>query len=746
MTVFSGLSQGSIFDGAIFNGSIFGEGKKRPGIYLVGNYPGNETKIFDANFELRYYAIDEDGQRYPETGYSVYPTGALNPGINTVNMAVTPTTQTYYKTVTLKYATTLEVTNTPNQWAWDLENIEAEVTISGGAWSETIPGARQYVGIRTPEAGEYGDYVFYGVSVDANGTVTAASNNGAITARWTPKLFTNAYRIDGANWLNAVEPPIFTSGHELIDIEYYPGADYMLDSSGNLLYDNEGKIGFQPGALPAVQVTGLALNPGANVIVPPVVADSFGVEKAVEGFDILRIPKLKWDGETTIDYETYQINETQAEYGAVNAIIVDEGLSNETTATPTEAPYIFEKPYGVKTVQASYTYPTGGSNTIPVPITYNEFDVPKILELDGDDVTQGQIPKLNIAGGGTISVKWLNSSNVEQNDTDPVIAHENATDVTVTRETTATATYSHKTGLPIPTLLYYRDDADVRVDFNGTYEIPDTVVNQPITFGWSITNGNVVGEVEQSEFTQTLTVDSANEIIMPVFTDDWGNSATLASRTQSVQYGQSGDPDLRAYWDFTQGDGTDLTGNGWDAITENGQPTYDSNGVNFGGADNLVVLNSNGEFYNKTSEWSTVVRCIKLNKTSQTLMGISSNITQDRSDIYFSTLDIYQYCLNDRVKGTSYNSLTEYEITTVHRDTGGGVFVHDFYINKVLQNTYTQGDVGTNDYSLFRFGARLAQSGSDVAGISTLANYFSGSCSKAWYYTKALTQTEIDNL
>ncbi len=164
--------------------------------------------------------------------------------------------------------------------------------------------------------------------------------------------------------------------------------------------------------------------------------------------------------------------------------------------------------------------------------------IPEILTLDGEDVTGGQIPKINTASGGTIAVSWRDNKGQIINDTEPVsIDHINATLVEVNRQGTIVE-YSHKTGLPIPLLKsYYEDGGSPEVDFNGTYVVPDTVTS-PVQFGWSVSNGNETGSVLQTPFTQAMIVDQNNDVIMPVFTDDWGNSATIASRTVSVLYGE----------------------------------------------------------------------------------------------------------------------------------------------------------------------------------------------------------------
>ncbi len=216
--------------------------------------------------------------------------------------------------------------------------------------------------------------------------------------------------------------------------------------------------------------------------------------------------------------------------------VVYEGMVYEKNLTerwffPSAGPFDQDYPQSI-----TYNDPNGRSDTFNTNITYTEVDLPKILEIDGVDVSTGQVPLLNTTNA-TMPVKWLDNLGAEQNDTEPVTPHVEATFVNVVRQTTASVTYNHKTGLPIPTLLYYKDDIGTRVDFNGTYQIPDTVVNQPITLGWSITNGDTPTEIEQAEFTQTLTVDEFNDVIMPAFTDNWGNEATIESRTENVEYG-----------------------------------------------------------------------------------------------------------------------------------------------------------------------------------------------------------------
>ena len=705
-----------------------------PGIYVTDSngveryVETGETEFSSvtetASYTIYYYEILEDGTRLPESGYSNTGPNSLSLG---ENLPITITGTESSATVVMYRGDAFTITTTGGTAIGTIPTIES--TISGGAWSITPPGETLLPSYKTQSPIEEGDNTVTMQYTDGNGDVFTSSNTIAVRYASTAPIV----EIDSQD----IQTDIQTENYQ-VTVTYLYGGSLLFDAGEQLT--DIGEALYYGGVL--VDVTNYGLLPAANSVQVTGETDDFG-----QSFDTTievatKIPAITNNGLTEIDEETYGTT-----YTATNILTIDSGAAYETTATPTEAPYTFTSgDYKDYNFTASYTYPaTSVSNSIAYNITYRQYSVPKILELESNDVTLGQVPKLNIAGGGTINVKWLNSSYVEQNDTDPVVAHEFATNVVVTRETTATATYSHKTGIPVATLLYYRDDAGTRVDFNGTYEIPGTVEDQPITFGWSVTNGNVSGEVEQTEFTQTLTIDSANDVIMPAFTDDWGNSIPEVNRTQSVVYGQSGDPDLKAEWDFTLGDGTDLTGNGWDAVTENGIPTYDANGVNFDGSSNLVVVGSVGEFYPNNSEWTDVVVFKKTSTTSGSINGIGSSDTSSRIDTYLSTTDIFQYYYLNRVSLSSYSLNTEYEVVTVCREDSPSNFVLDVYLDKTLEATVSLGG-GSNTFSNYRFGAILSNTGPDVIGSSPLMRWWIGSCARSKYYTKALTQTEINNL
>ena len=138
----------------------------------------------------------------------------------------------------------------------------------------------------------------------------------------------------------------------------------------------------------------------------------------------------------------------------------------------------------------------------------------------------------------SVPVAWFDRTGTLVNDFETVASHEYATDVTITRGNIgnqASVTISHKTGIPVADLLYYRDDLGVRVDFNGVYTVPGTITS-PVTLGWSITNGNASGTIEQPEFDETLS-NGTNSVVLPDFTDDWGNNIAVGDRTFSVVFG-----------------------------------------------------------------------------------------------------------------------------------------------------------------------------------------------------------------
>ena len=173
-----------------------------------------------------------------------------------------------------------------------------------------------------------------------------------------------------------------------------------------------------------------------------------------------------------------------------------------------------------------------GSTTFRVPFV-DSPQLESIVTLNGIDVGNNQVPKFNTLDD--LTVGYYDLSAVLQSDTEPVTAHEYATIVEVTRGN-STRRYSHKTGVAVMDLLYYRDNTGSVVYFDGDYTVPLTVTS-PVTLGYSITNGNTSGTVIL-EISEELTENVNNTVVLPAFTDNWGNAVLQANRTFNVVYGE----------------------------------------------------------------------------------------------------------------------------------------------------------------------------------------------------------------
>jgi hypothetical protein len=174
------------------------------------------------------------------------------------------------------------------------------------------------------------------------------------------------------------------------------GADIATDGSGNPIYGAGGEIGYTDGTL--VEELAVSFVKGDNSFIIANIADDYGNTTSTYPFEATRIPALRYDGLTTVDEETYGTT-----YDGALSLIVDEGLAEETTATPEEAPYTFTSgDYRVYNFTASYTYPaTTASNSVPVVITYKEFaveplDSPKAWTYYDDEWVLNKQPTANI--------------------------------------------------------------------------------------------------------------------------------------------------------------------------------------------------------------------------------------------------------------------------------------------------------------------------------------------------------------
>ncbi len=384
------------FPNAIFQNTLRRGGGSSPGVYPT-NAQGVLTYkktgsleysgvTFDTSYAIYYKEVFDDGSISPVQSQLVNLSIGVNPA---VIIASTEEPGVRDISVIMTVADSLLVSNTPNEWFHDLNNVKSEVTISGGAYSNTFGGYRTYVGAYDPALG-FGDYTFSGSFTDPNGVVTQASNNDLIKAKYVPKTFIVAYRLNGVDWVTDVEPPVETSGYETIDLQYVINTDYALDENTNPVYDVDGSIGYVGGTV--VTEVAVPLAHGDNELTILNVPDSSGQLQDTEVFNITRIPTLTYVGLTAIDEETYGTT-----YAATDTLAVDQGLSNQTIATPEETPYSFiSGDYRDYNFNASYTYPsTNVGNTIPIVITYQEFAQQDILEDDREGIVaqMGQSPQ-----------------------------------------------------------------------------------------------------------------------------------------------------------------------------------------------------------------------------------------------------------------------------------------------------------------------------------------------------------------
>jgi hypothetical protein len=113
----------------------------------------------------------------------------------------------------------------------------------------------------------------------------------------------------------------------------------------------------------------------------------------------------------------------------------------------------------------------------------------------------------------------------------------------------------------------------------------------------------VVGEVEQTEFDEVLTTGS-NSVILPAFTDDWGNSVAIGDRTFSVSFGGSL-PIPRNYWKMdanVAGEIIDEQGN--DNLIIVGTPTVDSSGMFINSSTDGAYTDGTYNFMDELNDWS----------------------------------------------------------------------------------------------------------------------------------------------
>jgi hypothetical protein len=338
-------------------------GNSPAGIYLVGNYVSNSTITENSDFELRYYAIDEDGLRYPETGYSVYQT-TLSLGVNEIEMSVTPNEETYTKTVNIYLADTFTI-NTSDGFSFVYPVVES--TISGGAWSITTPDAllHSYVSTETILEGPNTIAMQY---TDANGDVFTSDNT--VDIFYSPIVPITA--IDGDEDIRQG----ITTEERYVSVTYLVGGTVKLYGDEPLWYGD--KLLTYGGT--EVTVDNVSLDRGVSTPVITGITDSYGNEANTEwqySVEVTKKPKLNYTGLDTIDAETYGTS-----YTATNGLTIDAGQGDyETTVTPAVFNFI-EDQYEQYSFNRVYSYPDGTSNDIDISITYNEFAFQVLEDFD----------------------------------------------------------------------------------------------------------------------------------------------------------------------------------------------------------------------------------------------------------------------------------------------------------------------------------------------------------------------------
>jgi len=324
-----------------------------PGIHLEGTYLSNTTVTENGSFELRYYAIDEDFQRYPATGYAVYPT-TLALGDNTVNMAVTPTTTTYNKTVHIYLADTFSIDTTGGTAIGAIPTIES--TISGGAWSISAPTTQVY-GYSTQTAIVEGVNTVTMQYKDANGDTYVSDNTIEVTYADTAPIV----EIDGQSIAGDVE----TADYE-VSVKYLYGGSLVYREGALVTYI--GDVVWYGGVI--VEVVDYALSAGVNSVQVTGLTDDFGQTFSTTVEECTKIPHIQYIGPTTFSKE-----EVGLVVEVVDGLLIDLGAPYQDTANTT---FTFtDGVYGAYQLPATYAYPTGESNTIQVDIEYVEGSTQK---------------------------------------------------------------------------------------------------------------------------------------------------------------------------------------------------------------------------------------------------------------------------------------------------------------------------------------------------------------------------------
>ena len=484
------------------------------GIILVGQY-SEQPVTMDSSYDIYYYIYDSSGNRFPTSG-NYTQSETLSGGSNPITITDLVSSGAYEENFDMYLAETFNMIYISGTSFTRSLNISA--TLSGGSWSDILPSPyvrEQLLWINTEGNSDYhGDNQVRYTFTDPNGDSFSASDY--VDIRYAPEMY--IVSVDGD--YNVLDPIITSS--DTIDFTYVYGGVFAKDINDQLGYDTSGFLAWTGGE--EISVSAYQLYPAENLVVETNISDDFGNTSDTFTLTVIKTPVIDYVGLSAIGNDVHG-----TQYIATSGLRID---NNTPYTSYGDLTFDFDSgDYKVYDFNKTYFYPdTEVSASIDISIKYKRYQEVKIL-----DPIEGEL----FNDTSPINVSWVDYDDNDINDTEDLGTHVYATNVDVIRMDQGSidiVTVSHKTGIPVATLKSYYDNSDQEVLFDGSYVVPPEI-NNPIKFGWSVTNGNESGELTQSTFTQTLTLSAYNDVIMPTFTDNWGNTIPLLNRTVSVYYG-----------------------------------------------------------------------------------------------------------------------------------------------------------------------------------------------------------------
>jgi hypothetical protein len=343
---------------SIWKGFWFGGSVAAPGIKLVGGYILNTGTTMDLNYELRYYVIDDSGDRHPSTGYEVQPF-SYSYGQNDVTI----TSGALSADVTINTAETFSITSTSG-FSF-IVNPELSATLSGGAWSADVPDQlinTDYTLVNLEDNIDFqGDNTVIYTLTDPNADTFSADNT--IVLRYTPDIY-----IVGVDSNTDVTNPVETSEYQ-VDLTYVLGG--VFTTSAGLEW-----TGGTSATEPAV-----SLQPGDNELIVGPYPDDFGNTESSFAQLVTKVPSLNYVGLTTIDQETYGTS-----YTATSGLEIDVDVG-APYATAVDETFIFTSgDYRSYEFDLSYGYPSQPSASATTLVSINYVMDASLLPQSGNIV------------------------------------------------------------------------------------------------------------------------------------------------------------------------------------------------------------------------------------------------------------------------------------------------------------------------------------------------------------------------